>query len=61
MRFGFSALHGGHHEAQKSRSTILPLVDESFIVSPSGVGRDISGASEFSPDTGAISFLELRQ
>jgi hypothetical protein len=41
-RLGFSSRHGGHHAAQKSTSTTLPLKEDRLSVSPSGSGRAIS-------------------
>src|SRR6187402_3179144 len=42
--FGFSWRQGPHHFAQKSTSTYLPFIDESFTTTPVVSGSEISGA-----------------
>lgn len=39
---GFSALHGPHHEAQKSTIVTLPAIDFKDIILPSGFGPEKS-------------------
>src|SRR5690554_4522753 len=42
--FGFSSLQGLHQAAQKSINTYFPLKSDNRTISPSGLGRAISGA-----------------
>ena len=42
--FGFSLLHGPHHDAQKSINTTFPLSDDNFIFFPLGSLKSNSGA-----------------
>ncbi|MDW8851827.1 hypothetical protein SD960_17125 [Flavobacterium sp. MMLR14_040] len=52
--FGFSFLHGPHHEAQKSTIVTFPKLSLSEITFPSGFGAEKSDLHLASPTGGAV-------
>src|SRR5690606_470480 len=64
---GFSMRQGLHHAAQKSINTYFPRKEDSATVSPSGVGKAMSGAISpiaklripFTEATNCCAYLEL--
>ena len=51
-KFGFSALHGGHHDAQKSTIVTFPKLSLREIIFPSGLGAEKSELQLLVPTLG---------
>ncbi len=56
--FGFSSLHGPHHEAQKSTIVTFPKLSFKEITFPSGLGAEKSELHLASPAVGAVAPAE---